>query len=185
MELAKLLVAALTPLTVAALGVLLALSTRRFERSQWANQTLIQKRIELLSGALPLLNDLFCYYRWIGSWATLSPSEIVEAKRKLDRLFFANQAFFTPGGMAAYEGFTKVLFKTYSAPGRPAKLRTGPTSRHGKRSQAYPGDWDPMWDDYFAAENERSLVAEIENAYSILIASLSNEVGVANVHRSR
>lgn len=179
MEIAKLVVAALTPLTVAFIGVLLAFSARRFERSQWLNQTLIEKRIELLSDALPQLNDLYCYFCWIGGWAEFSPTDMLEHKRAVDRLFYANQAFFSPEALAAYESYTKVLFKTYAAPGLNARLRTGLTSRHGDRRTAYPGGWQAAWDAAFTDETERTDTDLVKLRYQALVIQLGAEVGVA------
>ena len=67
LEVTKLIVAALTPLAVL-LGIWVARATRRLEASQWVNQKLIEKRINLLEEILPRLNDLYCYFEWIGNW---------------------------------------------------------------------------------------------------------------------
>lgn len=179
-EIAKLVVAALTPLSVALIGVLLAISTRRFERTRWLNQQLIEKRIELLSRALPELNDLYCYFYWVGGWASFSPADMLQRKRDLDRLFHANRAFFTPGAIAEYLAFTDALFRTYASPGVPARLRTGPTASHGERKEVYPGTWDPHWDHMFADEAERTDVEIVKERYSALVARLGAEVGVSH-----
>ena len=54
LEVTKLIVAALTPLAVVLLGIWVARATRRLEASQWVNQKLIEKRINLLEEILPL-----------------------------------------------------------------------------------------------------------------------------------
>jgi hypothetical protein len=179
-EIAKLVVAALTPLSVALIGVMLAVSTRRFERSRWLNQKLIEKRIELLSDALPKLNDLYCYFCWIGGWASFSPADMLQHKRDLDRLFHANQAFFSTPALAAYTSFADALFKTYTAPGVAARLRTGPTARHGDRSGEYSGKWNQKWDLMFAYEEERTDVDLVKQRYKALVACLGAEVGATS-----
>jgi hypothetical protein len=180
MEIAKLVVAALTPLSVALIGVMLAISTRRVERSRWLNQKLIEKRIELLSGALPELNDLYCYFCWVGGWASFSPADMLQHKRDLDRLFHANRAFFTAGALAAYARFAEALFKTYAEPGVGARLRTGPVARHGFRTNAYPGGWEQIWDLMFADETDRTDVDLIKQRYEALVGRLGAEVGVTS-----
>jgi hypothetical protein len=179
-EIAKLVVAALTPLSVAFIGVLLAISTRRFERSRWLNQKLVEKRIDLLSDALPQLNDLYCYFFWVGRWAAFSPAEMLQHKRDLDRLFHANRGFFTTGALSAYELFAAVLFKTYAAPGVSARMRTGPHSRHGVRRDAYPGQWEQKWDEMFTDEADRTDSDTIRQRYDALVTRLSAEIGAAS-----
>jgi hypothetical protein len=178
MEVAKLIVAGLTPLSVAVIGVMLALSTRRFEHSHWLNQKLVEKRVELLSEALPKLNDLYCYFSWIGAWASFSPADMLQHKRELDRLFYANQAFFSANALTAYAAFANALFKTYAAPGVGARLRTDSVSRHGDRRAVYPANWDQTWDRMFADEADRSEVDHVKQQYEELVARLGGEVGV-------
>ena len=114
LEVAKLLVDVATPVAVVLLGIWVGRATRRVEASQWVNQKLIEKRISLLDQVLPDLNDMYCYYSWVGNWKELSPAAIIERKRKLDRTFFANQPFFTAGALEAYLGFSQA--EAYSKP---------------------------------------------------------------------
>lgn len=67
LEIAKLAVAALTPLVVAAIGLVVVRATKRIEAGQWINQKLVEKRIALLGDALPQLNDLYCYFVYVGN----------------------------------------------------------------------------------------------------------------------
>jgi hypothetical protein len=178
LEIAKLIVSALTPLAVGAVAFQVTKATKRLEARQWANQKLVEKRIALLSEALPELNDLHCYFAWVGNWKELSPREILQRKRSLDRLFYANQPFFQPATIAAYEDFSAKVYKTYSAPGQNAQLRTGPTSGHGKRREAYGDGWDPRWNAYFAAEDDRTAPEKVAAAYDALLRQFSAEVGL-------
>lgn len=184
MDIAKLVVTALTPLSVAFIGVIVTLSTRRFERGHWLNQKLVEKRIELLAGALPKLNDLYCYFFWVGGWASFSPTEMLQHKRDLDSLFHANQAFFTPDALVAYTRFADLLFRTYAAPGVGARLRTGPVSQHGDRKNVYPNAWDAKWDLMFADDGDRAEPDLVKGEYKMLVARLGVEIG-AEVKRSK
>lgn len=178
LEIVKLIVSALTPLAVVALAFQVTKATKRLEARQWASQKLVEKRIALLSEALPELNDLRCYFAWVGNWKELSPRDILQRKRSLDRLFYANQPFFQPATVEAYERFSAMVYKTYSAPGRNAQLRTGPTSRNGKRSEAYGHGWDPRWNAYFAAEGDRTAPEKVTAAYNALLRQFSADVGL-------
>ena len=179
LEVAKLVVGALTPLTVALLGIWVARATRRLEASQWVNQKLIEKRIGLLEEILPRLNDLYCYFEWIGNWKELSPADVIQRKRELDKTFFANQAFFSASTITTYQEFGRILFKTYAAPGVNALLRTAMESHDGNRMKAYPGAWKPEWTTMFVEEKEQEGRVAIRVQYQALTLVLSAEIGIA------
>lgn len=179
LEVAKLIVGALTPLTVALLGIWVARATRKLEASQWVNQKLIEKRIDLLEEILPCLNDLYCYFEWIGNWKELSPADAIKRKRELDKTFFANRAFFSDNTIIAYQEFSAILFKTYAAPGVDALLRTAIESHHGNRMKTYPGEWKPEWTTMFSEEKEQKGRAAIGAQYQALTSALSTEIGIA------
>ncbi|MFE9917645.1 hypothetical protein ACFYPG_21050 [Micromonospora sp. NPDC005553] len=185
MEIIKLVVAALTPLSVALIGVMLTLSTRRFERSHWLNQKLVEKRIQLLSEALPRLNDLYSYFYFVGDWAVFSPSTMLRNKRELDRLFYGYQAFFTSTAVAEYKNFMDTLFTTYVAPESDARLRTSNSSRHGTRSNVYPGKWEAAWDLMFVDEADQSDFDLIKERYHKLLSCLGSEVGITTSEKSK
>jgi hypothetical protein len=131
----------------------------------------------MLSEALPDLNDLYCYFAWVGRWKELSPPEILLRKRRLDQLFYANSPFFSPEAGTAYEGFFDVLFEKFVQPGRSARLRTGPTSPHGSRKTTFAERWEPDWNEMFAAEDKRTPPDVVKDRYQALIAVLGSEVG--------
>ncbi len=84
MEIATLAVSALTPLTVAALGYFVARTSRRIERVQWANQTVVSRRLEIFSQVAPWLNQLLCFATFVGGWKEIEPRQAVGLKRKVD-----------------------------------------------------------------------------------------------------
>jgi hypothetical protein len=179
LEVAKLVVGALTPVAVVLLGLWVSRATRRVEASQWVNQKLIEKRIRLLEEALPRLNDMYCYFTWIGNWKEQSPSDVIQCKRALDKLFFANQSFFSADALAAYRSFTRALFRTYAAPGVDAQLRTAVQSPDGSRITSYPGTWEPQWSSMFAAGKDQVERTAVEEQYRALTLVLGGEVDMA------
>lgn len=177
LEIAKLIVASITPVVVAVVAYLLNRALRRAENRQWFSQKLVEKRIELLSEALPDLNDLYCYFAWVGRWKEFSPPDILLRKRRLDQLVYANSPFFSPEARAAYDVFLQVLFETFVQPGKSARFRTGLTSQHGSRVKAFIDDWDPSWNDMFAPEEKRTSPDVINDRYQALVSVLGSEVG--------
>ncbi|MDP8929448.1 MAG: hypothetical protein M3O70_12990, partial [Actinomycetota bacterium] len=66
LEVAKLIVAALTPVLIFALGVVVTRAARRVEDAQWANRTIIGKRLDVYSELAPSLNDIYCFFTMVG-----------------------------------------------------------------------------------------------------------------------
>lgn len=179
LEILKLAVSVVTPIVVLLIGVSINRSLKRAERRLWLNQKLVEKRIELLDEVLPDLNDLFCYFLWIGPWKELSPRHIVERKRKLDRIFYSNRPYFPAATIREYEAFMAALFKTYAAPGVDAQLRTGMSSSDGDRASAFPGSWQQEWSALFVDEEERTSRTDVRQRHQSLEDRLSKDVGAA------
>jgi hypothetical protein len=67
LDIVSLAVQALTPLAVVGLGFCLARLSRRVEAVQWANQTVVSRRVELFTQVAPKLNQLLCFATlWAG-----------------------------------------------------------------------------------------------------------------------
>jgi hypothetical protein len=95
LEVAKLVASVLTPAAVAFFGMWLNRYLKRIEHFQWANQKAVEKRLEVYSELAPLLNDIYCYFDYIGDWKWKNPKEAIALKRSMDRLFYVNAALFS------------------------------------------------------------------------------------------
>lgn len=153
LEIAKLIVSALTPVAVVVLGVRINHRLKDLEQRQWRNRKLIEKRIEIYDEISPELNDLFCYFMWIGEWQKKSPVEIVAAKRSLDRKVHIYRFLLLPEFFRAYEQFMAVVFSTYNGAGEDARLRTDIGGPDGDRRTSPHFKWLPEWDRRFDVEN--------------------------------
>src|SRR5580658_8668625 len=67
-QIVTVVVDALTPLTVAGLGAYLARASRRIEQVQWANQTVVTRRLDIFAELAPGLNQLLCFATFVASW---------------------------------------------------------------------------------------------------------------------
>lgn len=169
---------ALTPISVAFAGLLVARATKRLETSQWVNQKLIERRIALVGEISPGLNDLYCYYRFIGNWKELSPTDIVDRKRTLDRTVFSNRPFLSEPAMAAYRDYMGLLFSTFTTANADARLRTTLTSQFGDRREAFRGGiWNDSWGELFADPSQAAPLAKVDAAYDRVVEALAAEIG--------
>ena len=73
LEVVKLVVAAATPVLVLLLGVVVSRAARRLEEAQWANRTLIERRLELYDEMAERLNDLYCFFGLFGNFREVEP----------------------------------------------------------------------------------------------------------------
>jgi len=64
-QIVTVIVAAATPVTVAVLGVIFARASRKIEQVQWANQTVVTRRLDVFDKLAPGLNQLLCFATFV------------------------------------------------------------------------------------------------------------------------
>ena len=132
-EYATLAVTALTPITVAGLGFFVARTGRRLERVQWANQTVITRRLEIFGQVAPKLNQLLCFATFVGGWKEIDPLKAISLKREIDETMYASRVLFSDQLFAAYQDFMAALFAMYATTDADAHLRAPIATRWGDR----------------------------------------------------
>ena len=165
LQVATLAVSALTPITVAALGVVFARTSRRIEQVQWANQTFVTRRLDIFAQLAPGLNQLLCFATFVGGWKEIEPKQAIALKRKLDETMYANRVLFSEQLFAAYHQFMTTLFDMYSTTDADAHLRAPIDSEWGSRRNM------PWWDDRMAklfSPDHLASLKEIQTAYDQL-----------------
>jgi hypothetical protein len=123
LEIAKLGVAALTPIMTGIIGLIVLRMGAQVDATKYLNQELLKKRLDLFEDVAPKLNDIFCFYQAVGHWAELNPEEIIRRKRAIDRAIQVNRYLFRKGFWDAYQRFEKSHFEMFTAVGKPARLR--------------------------------------------------------------
>lgn len=178
LEIIKLLVQVLTPLILLFLGVWINRVARRIEAVQWANQKVVEKRIVIYDKLAPRLNDLHCYFQWIGNWKEQSPVGVIKTKRELDKDVHVYGPLFSPEFKTRYDEFMELCFRTYMDPGTDARLLTAKRSADGDR-EAASASWDNSWDYLFYHKQEDYDHREkAEYAYHAFMSQFSQELGV-------
>ncbi|WP_080381341.1 hypothetical protein [Burkholderia pseudomallei] len=176
LEVVKLIVGILAPLSVAAFGWFISRRLKRLELVQWSNQKLIEKRLAIYDSVAPLLNQLLCFYTWVGHWKDVSPEDVIKAKRELDRTFNIYRHLFDEEIYGAYQSFIHALFETFIGAGLDAKIRSHIMGLDGDRTSHCAYTWNPAWSQKFATENvvEKK---EVRNRYFRLMNALSASLG--------
>jgi hypothetical protein len=132
-QIVTVIVDALTPLTVAGLGIYVARTGRRIEQVQWANQTVVTRRLDIFAELAPGLNQLLCFATFVGGWKEIEPRQAIAIKRQLDQTMYANRVLFSEELFAAYQHFMTTLFAMYATTGADALLRAPIDSTLGDR----------------------------------------------------
>jgi hypothetical protein len=132
-QIVTLIVDAATPVTVAVLGVIFARASRKIEQVQWANQTVVTRRLDIYDKLAPGLNQLLCFGTFVGGWKEIPPSRATEIKRGLDEIMYANKVLFSDGVFKAYHDFMSALFDMFGTTGADAKVRAPVESKWGSR----------------------------------------------------
>jgi len=181
LEVVKLIVGVLTPLSVVVFGWWISRRLKSFEHLQWANQKVVEKRLRVYEEVVPVLNDLLCYFTYVGAWKSVKPETIVGLKRELDRVAYVNSPLLPPDFLSRYNNFIHLCYQTYSGWGEDAKLRM----KFERRQDAFPDTWLDEWatcfDEWatcFVDEDECSDPQEVRAAYGELVAYFASELGV-------
>jgi hypothetical protein len=72
-----------------------------------------QNRLVVWREASPILNDIYVHYMYIGRFKEITPRDLINYKRSVDRSMYSNEALFSPNYMGAYLDFMKAAFATY------------------------------------------------------------------------
>ena len=114
LEVAKLAVAALVPLTLLGLGLIVARNTRRLDSYQHANQTVVARRHEIFQEVAPKLNQLLCFMALVGRWKEITPTDVLSLKRDVDEVMYTNCLLFSDTLFATYHAFMARFFAMYA-----------------------------------------------------------------------
>jgi len=179
-EWAKLLVSLATPIAVVVIGYLLNARLRSIEQRRWLSQKVIEKRLTLFESMAPKLNDLLCFFTYVGHWKELDPPRIIALKRELDKEMHVHRALFPSQLGANYEAFMESCFKMWGAVGADARFRTGFESR----KQAAGDRWKPEWERVFEFRDQDDAVrearAEQRGTYKELMTAFAVALGVTD-----
>ena len=181
LEVVKLIISALTPIIVILIGFWIHKLLKDIESRQWVNQTVIQWKVNIYDELSLLLNDLYCYFLYIGNWKELSPVDIIKTKRILDKKINIAFPLFSDKFLTHYNAFINSCFKTFSGKGKDAQLKTGFESR----KQVFISDWKTSWEELFVEESEKTSRDTIDEKYRQLMKIFAQELNLAlNIQRT-
>ena len=164
LEIAKLAVSCLTPLLVLILGIAINSSLRNAEL-----------RTEIYRDVGGNLNDIYAYVSFVGGWKELTPVDILERKRKVDKAMYTYRPFFSAELFDTYEEFMAAVFKPYGGPGQDARIRSDISTPDGDRRIHSTNIWNPAWEDRFTKERNKN---DQRNAYDRFLNQLARDLSL-------
>jgi hypothetical protein len=165
LEIVKLVMSALIPIAVIGVGYIVSRATSRLESVQWANQTVIQRRLDIFQQVAPKLNRLLCFAVFVGSWKEITPADAIRLKRETDEIMYVDRVLFSPELFDAYLVFTRTIFELYGRTDDDAPLRVAISSPLGNRRNL--GWWDESMEREFSTSEVPSF-GEIQAAHDEL-----------------
>jgi hypothetical protein len=176
-QLANLILNALVPVVVVLIGWKLNQRLKEIEQSQWANQKLVEKKLQLFDEIMPKLNDLYCFYMFVGHWKDISPSDVIDIKRFLDKEVVIYTPILGKEFARAYERFMDIAFETYASEGGDAKIKCVIAGLNGDRTIHSHYEWDPSWDRMFPNPGSFNKVP-FQNAYDHVLRAFQRSIGI-------
>jgi hypothetical protein len=165
LEVVKLVLAALIPIAVIGVGYIVSRATSRLESVQWANQTVIQRRLDIFQQVAPKLNRLLCFAVFVGSWKEITPADAIRLKRETDEIMYVDRVLFSPELFDAYLVFMRTVFELYGRTDDDAPLRVAISSPLGNRRNL--DWWDKSMEREFSTSDIPSL-DEVQAAHDAL-----------------
>jgi hypothetical protein len=146
-------------------------------KRQSRSHELVAARLDYYRRLAPLLNDLMCYLTFIGGWKKMSPPEVIDLKRQLDKEFHCAAPLFSEEVLVAYDAFMERCFRHFGLWRLDAKLLTSAFHRKPERS-----DWESDWQRFFAYPDDRPIPATeleaVRSSYDALLAALVRDVDI-------
>jgi hypothetical protein len=145
MEIAKLVISVLTPVSIALVGFLIQRALAQQSRTWKVQERLADKRVEIYEKVAEDLNKVFCYVMDVGGFKDETPETIIAAKRNVDKHMFMYQALWPVETFNQYRTYLNSAFALFQGAGEDAKIRARSfekRSAYVKQQRPWPKEWD-------------------------------------------
>jgi hypothetical protein len=177
LEIAKLLISIITPIIVTYIAFKFSKIASNLSNKNWTNQKIIEKRIEIYDLIVPKLNDLLCFYCYIGNWKEITPEKVIDIKRELDKKINIYSPLFSVELITSYQKFINLCFETFTGWGNDAKIK----SKYGWRKDSLGKNWNKNWDNRFSEEKQVCEPKIIRESYFEIMEVLKNNMEIYKI----
>jgi hypothetical protein len=167
---ACMILAILTPIILLILAISFRRSIKRMNETHWSNQKIVEKRIEVYDRIAPKLNDIFCFYCYIGNWNEISPVVVLRLKREIDKDMSVYASLFSDDISTKYVDFKQLCFVSMSGWEHDERIKS-----YYELRQQNNQNWDDGWIQHFDTNNVVEAI-KIKERYDELIASFKEDL---------
>lgn len=133
------------------------------------DQSVIKHRAEVYFNIKGDLNTIYSYIKRVGNWKELTPDEIIDLKRKVDREIYCTKPFWSKGLINQYSNFINTCFETNRGHGKDAAI-IGSVVKYSDLP-----NWDRRFEDFFTGGFSED---KLDKSYELLLTSFSKDFGV-------
>jgi hypothetical protein len=170
LALATMVLAVLTPIIVGILAFRFGRTLKRLGKQQWSNEKIVEKRIEIYDKMVPKINDLYCFFCYIGNWNELSPPAVLRTKKELDKDLNVYASLFSEELGQKYTAFKQLCFVSKSGWEQDEKIKS-----YYELRQQNNVDWKDGWIQYFDTNNVVEAI-RIKERYEELVESFKEDL---------
>ncbi len=166
-------------LLLAGLGGALLLRLKSMDEALWQSRLIIQKRLQIYDRIAPDLNRVYCFIRLVGYWKDISPADLIDTKRRLDREVNISRHLLSEEFYRAHLEFMQLCFRTFTGPGEDAKIRGVVVHELGDRRVHTHYQWEEVYE-YFFDPMDLPTDYQIDEAYMAVMTELRACMGLKN-----
>lgn len=170
LAIATMIIAILTPIIMVILAFRFSRSIKRMNKKQLSNQKIVEKRIEIYDKMVPKLNDIYCFYCYIGNWNEITPKAVLRLKRELDKDMNIYASLFSEDLSKKYMAFKQLCFVSMSGWEHEEKIKS-----YYELRQQNNLDWEDGWTQYFDTNNVIE-ATKIKERYDELIEAFKEDL---------
>ncbi len=164
-------------LLAAGLGGALILRLTSIDHALWQSRPLIARRLEIYDRIAPDLNRIYCFIRLVGYWKEVSPADLIDTKRRLDKEVNINRHLLSEEFYRAHLEFMALTFRTFTGPGEDAKIRSTVIHDLGDRRKHVHYEWMDVFE-FFFDPVDLPTDYQIDTAYMDVMNALKASLGV-------
>ncbi len=165
------------PVVLLLLGVWAKKIATNHEKRVSLDERIIEKRIKVYESIGADLNDIYVFLMQVGHWKELTPQDIIQKKRQIDKIMYMNRPYWSAEMFANYMRFIEAGFDAWNGYTEDAKIRTFPD-----QFQFLDG-WSETWKSYFTQKSVD--MDEVKQSYLSLIHAFSDEFGFIQKSKSQ
>ena len=140
------------------------------KRAHEKNQYLVQKRVEALERIGPKLHDLLSFYCYRGAWKEISPRDVLELKKELDKDIGPITPLFSDHLIEKLNSFFQLCFVSSTGWEHKEKIKSLYELR-----QEYNVGWKDEWIPLFDTKNVVDAIT-LKQSYDELMASFKRDL---------